>query len=637
MLDKLCTIYPNIVNTGEFAHITIAQALERIKNGKKARNRVLEIRKAKSKDEADQIKKTLPSVCFSGKFEANRKDNLISEHSGFMILDFDDVKDPENKKKELFELPYAIASWLSPRATGVKVLVRIADGKRHREHFEALRDIMPEIDRTGINVARVCFESYDPDILIKETCEPFTKYKIVQTYQQKQNIEVPQNEVYQKLLTWLTNSNEAFINGNRNRFIYKLASACCRFGMSKSDCQANINYDILSKSTEFSQHEAEQAINSAYRSNQANSAHFTKDVLVNRVDNCEVKIDDSIYDLEEKAKDVIFGEDVKEDALNLLRYGHVSASPLYMGELDSLFKWKKGEITLLTGIGNYGKSTFLKYLMLLQVVCENKKFALYAPEDFPAHEFYHELVEIYWGSPCLPFSLSRPDENLYSAIYDFIADHFFFVYPKENFPTPSYIRARFLELIIKKKVDFCVIDPFNQLSNAEQGVARDDQYIGRILSEYTQFARENDQCFVIVAHPTKEALRAGADGNFPRPNTGMIAGGAMWNNKMDNILVYHRPFRQTDPESTICQIESLKIRRQKVVGKIGMKEINMDGRSKRYVVDGVDYLEMYIKDKAKETDKKIVEEYADLPEFSSNPLDLAAKRIQGEIDEENPF
>jgi hypothetical protein len=46
---------------------------------------------------------------------------------------------------------------------------------------------------------------------------------------------------------------------------------------------------------------------------------------------------------------------------------------------------------------------------------------------------------------------------------------------------------------------------------------------------------------------------------------------------------------------------------------------------------------MYIKEKAKETDKKIVEEYAEMPEFSSNPLDLAVKRIHTVIDEENPF
>jgi len=633
MLSNICTIYPDILTTDNFAHITIAQALQRIKVGNKSKNKVLGLRNELDKGKIAEIKKTLPSVCFSGKFPKGRKDAELIEHSGFLILDFDNVLDVENKKKELFELPYVCSTWVSPSGTGVKALVRIADGKRHREHFEALRDLMPEIDRSGINVARVCYESYDSEILIKETCDFFTKYKIVQTYQDQRKVDLPQSEIFQKLLKWLSDNNESFVTGSRNRFIYKLASACCRFGMSKSDCQGNINYEILSKSTDFTQKEAEQAINSAYRSNNMGTAHFTEGVLVSRSDNMEVKIDDSIFDLEERAKDVIFGEDVKKDALNLLHFGHQSASPLYMGELDNLFKWKKGEITLLTGIGNYGKSTFLKYLMLLQVVCENKKFALYAPEDFPAHEFYHELVEIYYGLPCLPQYLNKPSDELYEAMYDFVSEHFFFVYPKENNPTPTYIKSRFLELIIKKKVDFCIIDPFNQLSNEGQGTARDDQYIGGILSEFTQFARENDQCFVIIAHPTKEALRKGEDGNFPRPHAGMVAGGAMWNNKCDNILVYHRPFRQTEPDSTICEIESLKIRRQKVVGKIGVQEIEMDSRTKRYTVFGVDYLEKYKKEKARETDIKIEEESVDyeIKDSSFNVLDFVAQ------DRTNPF
>ena len=53
-----------------------------------------------------------------------------------------------------------------------------------------------------------------------------------------------------------------------------------------------------------------------------------------------------------------------------------------------------------------------------------------------------------------------------------------------------------------------------------------------------------------------------------------IADGAMWNNKMDNILIYHRPNHQKDPSSTLCELHTKKIRRQKSVVGIRYKNFN---------------------------------------------------------------
>ena len=42
-----------------------------------------------------------------------------------------------------------------------------------------------------------------------------------------------------------------------------------------------------------------------------------------------------------------------------------------------------------------------------------------------------------------------------------------------------------------------------------------------------------------------------------------LSGGAMWNNKMYNILVYHRPAHQQDPTSPAAELHFKKIKRQK--------------------------------------------------------------------------
>ena len=260
-----------------------------------------------------------------------------------------------------------------------------------------------------------------------------------------------------------------------------------------------------------------------------------------------MEIDSTIYDLEIRPKDVIFGEDVKQDALDILRNGYPKATSLYMGEMDAFFKWKRGEITCLTGIANMGKSSILKQLLLLQAICEGARVGIYAPEDFPAHEYYHELCEMYIGNFCTPNSLNRPSIELFESVYDFISEHFFFVYPKEASPTVAYIKERFLELIIKKKIDFCIIDPFNQLAKDKLGQLRDDQYLEEVLSELTKFARDNNQNFVIVAHPNGTGLRKNDIGDYLRPDANNIAGGTMWYNKMDNILRYHAHSANQNP------------------------------------------------------------------------------------------
>lgn len=603
MLDNVCTIFQNI-KSKEPKYITVRQALDRIKTGR-SKDRLQAVKNATTKDEANEAKTHLPSVCFSGKFGKDRKDDQLQIHSNGVILDFDNVENVEGKKNEVFKNEFVVASWVSPSGKGVKALVCIAEGKKHREHFDALRDVFPEIDKSGVNEARVCYESHDPAILIREDYVPFAKYKIT-TYE-KQEVKAPTgNEVFQKLVKWMSNKRESFIEGNRNRFIYILAGACCRYGMAQSECESNMNFAFVSGSG-ITDQEMIRTIRSAYNGNRgnANTAYFSNDILVEKKTTKEVEIDASVYDKDVRPKDVFYGKDVKQEALNIFLNGYESATPLYMGSMDKAFKWKKGEITCLTGIGNMGKSSLLKQLLLLQVICEGAKVGIFAPEDFPAHEYYHELTEMYIGAYCTPTSYNKPTQAYYEAVYDFISEHFFFVYPQSGTtPTPEYIKERFLELIIKESITFCVIDPFNQLFR-DAGVTV-DYFLEVVLADLTRFARENNQHFVIIAHPNGTGLAKSEDGNFKRPDVNNIAGGTMWNNKMDNVLVYHRPFSKTEPDNPACEFESAKIRRQKVVGKKMVIHFERDNRTQRYTVDNIDWVQHHI-DRITKTSKHVTQ------------------------------
>lgn len=609
----MVTIYKNIFSK-EPIYIEVDKCLERIKNGR-SEVRVNEIRSVIDKERANKLKSNLPSVCFSGRFGENRTDNELIEHSGFIVLDFDNIEDTETLKHTLIAENYVKATWISPSGNGVKALVKIADPTKHKEHFQALQDLFPDIDKSGINPSRVCYESFDPDIFINETVKPFTKVKIVDRVKEK-FAETDNGKTFDKILKWLSNRGDAFVTGERNLFIFKLASACCRFGLNEDETERYINNEILINDNSFTHSEAVLTIKSAFKINasKAGTAVFENERLVEKSSKKEIEIDQSIYDLNVRPKDVLFGEDVKAEAMNLYEYGYEDAETTEIPELDEYWKWKKGEITLLSGIGNYGKSSLLKYILLLKTMKRGHKWALFAPEDFPAHEFYHDIAEIMIGMDVTPRnSINRPSKVIYEQVYDFVSKHFFFVYPKDISSTPEYIKERFLELIIKEKVNGVVIDPFNQLDNDYSKVGgRDDKYLEVVLADFKRFAQVNNIPFIIVAHP-KGGIKKDPKGNYECPDVFDLAGGAMWNNKMDNILIYHRPYRGENPEATNCQLHAKKIRRQKTVGKIGTLDFNLKRYSRRFLFGrDVDYIELINDKNRKEPEQpKLFEESKD--------------------------
>jgi hypothetical protein len=590
----MITIFKNIFSK-EPKYISIEAALDRISNGK-SKDIVSDIRKTLDKEKANKLKANLPSVCFSGKFGNDRKDEQLIEHSGFIILDFDNVEDLREKQTEIISHEFIYGCWVSPSGNGLKALIKIADGSKHREHFAALQEVFPEIDRSGANPSRVCYESFDTEIYINKEAKTFGKIKKTEKVVVKEKTDENDYDVFKKILVWLSNRNDAFVSGERNNFIFKLASACCRFGIDEFSSESLISNEFLSNS-EFSKSECSRAIKSAYKANRGlyGSAKFEKDTLVDKVTRIEIKADMTVYDEGIRPQDVIYGIDVKDRAMELYDNGFSKVLGIGVPDIDDRFKPKKGELTLLTGIGNYGKSSFKRWYQVYRVVLYGEKFGTFSPEDNPPEEYYHDLVEILLGCDCTPSNPYRPNRDIYERAYDYICKHFFYVYPKNSEPTPTYIKEVFLELIVKEGIDGCDIDPFNQMANNYTGFAGRDKYLEWVLTDFARFAILNNVYFWVIAHPIK--LQKGGDGNYPCPEVFDVADGSMWNNKMDNILVYHRPFAQTLPQDPTCEFHSKKVRRQKTVGKKGSSLFQMLFSKRRFIFSGKDPLEISLKGK----------------------------------------
>jgi len=602
------TIYKDVYEKRQGYFVPIPALLERIRSGN-SRAQVEKVRSTGDEELRKTYKSQLPSACFSGMFK-ERFDNQLITHSGFICCDIDNLPDIETTnsvKDTVFGEPFVLAAWISPSGNGVKFLVKIADPSRHRPHFEALTEYFKQMpgkwDTSSINESRVCYESYDPDILVRESCESFTK--LIETVKEVQREFVDTGDAFKKLLTWLQNKGKSFSKGERNNFIFRLAGACCRFGISEENCFYYCDQEFLAGGKDFTKRECKATIASAYRSNssKSGSATFDRDVLVDKTSSKEVEVElpPEIFDENIKPQDITYAHDIKADIMRLYREGYEQVDPIGVSEIDNHFKMKRGEITLLSGIGNMGKSQIEKWFLLMHAILFDRKFAIFAPEDTPGEEFYNDYAEILLGANCVfdpkwP-NRARPSEAIFAQAIDFIDKHFLFIQPEKATPTPEYIRERFLECIVKERVDGCIIDPWNQLTNRYDLVGgREDKYLEMQLAEFTRFAQMNDVFFMVIAHPNKMQKKGN---DYPCPDVFDLAGGAMWNNKCHNILIYHRPFNVSDPQSPQCEFHAKKIKKQKVVGKKGFSEFNFDIESRRYkFAEGLDPMKNALKSRS---------------------------------------
>lgn len=139
------------------------------------------VRIEKDKDKQQLLKKKLPAVTISGAFEAGRKDGDISDHSGYIGVDIDNLGDSVQDVKDLLiPDPYVASKFTSAGGYGLCVLVKI-NPKKHRESFEGLQQYFFSkyniiIDPSGSNPSRLRYVSYDPDAYFNAGSKTFDLY-----------------------------------------------------------------------------------------------------------------------------------------------------------------------------------------------------------------------------------------------------------------------------------------------------------------------------------------------------------------------------------------------------------------------------------------------------------------------------
>jgi twinkle protein len=258
------------------------------------------------------------------------------------------------------------------------------------------------------------------------------------------------------------------------------------------------------------------------------------------------------------------------DAIDdIYEHGLPKGSKTMMGNLNKLLSFHKGYITTITGIPNQGKSDCLDQITLQLSLTSDWKGAFYSPENKPTSLHITKLArkligKDWWGN-------QRISKDEIKLAKEYLDERFFFIKPESNFTLDSILK-HVRELVVRKGIDYFVIDAWNKLEHKYGG--DENKYIGECLDKLGTFCENNNIHLFLVAHPRK--MTKDKFGKYEVPNLYDISGSANFFNKSDNGICVYRDY---DNEISKWYVQKVKFSHW---GSQGMCEFKYDLESGRF-------------------------------------------------------
>lgn len=170
---------------------TIKNILDDIKSDK-YKQQVTDLRTNLNKGNTDYYndnKKRLPAVTFSATFNTNRTRENVKNYNNLIVIDIDKLTEDQIVKcfEKLLEDEFVFSFWRSPSNNGFKGLVQLEFvdialeidlDTKHKSAFKKLSAYFQgtyelDLDKSGSDISRLCFLSYDTQLVKKENYKKF--------------------------------------------------------------------------------------------------------------------------------------------------------------------------------------------------------------------------------------------------------------------------------------------------------------------------------------------------------------------------------------------------------------------------------------------------------------------------------
>ena len=539
----MITVFKDFNETKNPYYLPIDKVLQRIKECK-IQNKIDELRFEKDEKRKAILKKKLPCICFSGKF-TTRSDKDLTEHSGYIILDFDKLDNAEEFKIGLKRFNFVYSAFISPSGNGIKAIVKIPSIiEKHRGYYRGILKVFPELDSTSINESRICFESVDANLWINENAVEFTDYVEVENIKTKDvKTKKATKTDYSKVnisLEMIRNS----IDGGKHATLLKASKLMGGYiatgYVEENEALRLLEKEINDKGVDNIE-TAKQTILDGIKYGK------TEPIINEPIKQTKIKSTININD-----NDFSFLADEKDikKYLSDWRLGTFEKGlSTGMESLDRFFLFKRGNFNVYNGFDNVGKSTTLWYLCLLSSIYHGWNWIIYSAENRNG-SVIKRLIEFYCGE-----KIHLLKEMQYENAFNFIKSKFTIINNEQmyNFKDILTITEK---LLLQKKYDGLLLDPYNALKIdlADNSKLSTHEYHYEAASEMQMFAKKNDICVYLNCHVVTGAMRLKT-----APMKADTEGGGKFANKADDFVTIHRETQ--DPQNWMCtQLHVRKIK-----------------------------------------------------------------------------
>jgi twinkle protein len=268
-------------------------------------------------------------------------------------------------------------------------------------------------------------------------------------------------------------------------------------------------------------------------------------------------------------------DDYRDEVIELYRAGRSRALSTGWDALDGHMTIAEGQLSIVTGIPNSGKSEFVDALMVNMVLQYGWSFAVCSFENPPA-EHLSKFAEKYIDAPFWDGPTPRMGEVYLNRALDWAQPHFVFIRADgdKDITTLQWVLDKAGAAVMRYGVRGLVIDPWNEIEHNRPSNMTETEYIGHSLSKIKRFAAQRGVHVWVVAHPSKIHGERGQA--TPVPSLYDISGSANWANKADLGIVV---FRNEETEKTDIHIKKCRF---KSIGSKGVVSLNYNKVTGRY-------------------------------------------------------
>ncbi|MDM1543636.1 virulence-associated E family protein [Empedobacter sp. 189-2] len=260
------TLFQNfneVINT-----VPIEQIVTEIKEGT-YKSQILYLRKSLEQGKMEpyeKAKKSLLAFTPSATFKGGRKLDYLQYYNQIIVLDIDKVE--KNKLAEIklkaTELSTTFVAFISPSNNGLKLFIKVSTNQdEHKNTYNIVKEFYEkeleiEIDKSGKDITRLCFYSYDPEIFFNPNADIFLVTERSRSAESNSsNLNTP-DLLYDHCVRF-TKQKMDYAEGNRNNFVHQLACNLNRKGISYAEALGFILSDY-----NYNEIEVMNAVKSAY-------------------------------------------------------------------------------------------------------------------------------------------------------------------------------------------------------------------------------------------------------------------------------------------------------------------------------------------------------------------------------------